>query len=85
MVDRCDRAVTTGADEETLERLLAEANAIVPYRLPGLVNRCARALGLDSATIYLVDLQQHLLIPLDDQTDPLQVDSSEGGWAYRTL
>ncbi len=85
MAERDDRAATTGADEQMLERLLAEANAIVPYRLPGLVNRCARALGLDSAAIYLVDLQQHLLIPLEDQTDRLPVDSSEAGWAYRTL
>ncbi|WP_082119606.1 PP2C family protein-serine/threonine phosphatase [Saccharothrix sp. ST-888] len=85
MADEDDRAATTGADERLLEQLLAEASAIVPYRLPALADRCARALGLDSATIYLADLQQHLLIPLDEQTDRLPVDSSEAGWAYRTL
>ncbi|MGE7434062.1 PP2C family protein-serine/threonine phosphatase [Kitasatospora sp. NPDC001175] len=85
MADEDDRAAATGADERLLEQLLAEANAIVPHRLPALVDRCAQALGLDSATIYLADLQQHLLIPLDEQTDRLPVDSSEASWAYRTM
>ncbi|WP_448318888.1 PP2C family protein-serine/threonine phosphatase [Streptomyces sp. CO7] len=65
--------------------MLADVHAIVPYQLPGLVDRCARALGLSSATIYMVDLQQRVLVPLDEQDDRMPVDGSTAGWAYRTV
>jgi hypothetical protein len=35
--------------------------------------------------IYLADLQQQLLIPLDEALEPLPVDRSSAGWAYRTV
>lgn len=72
-------------DENRLEELIVEAQAALPFELPDLANRCAMALGLGSALIYLVDLQQRLLIPLDDVSEPLQVDRSPAGWAYRTV
>ncbi|MFE5211417.1 PP2C family protein-serine/threonine phosphatase [Streptomyces sp. NPDC056600] len=65
--------------------MLADVHAIVPYQLPGLVDRCARALGLSGATIYMVDLQQRILVPLDEQDDRMPVDDSTAGWAYRTV
>ncbi|QLJ06253.1 serine/threonine-protein phosphatase [Streptomyces sp. NEAU-sy36] len=72
-------------DEQLLERMLADVHAIAPYQLPGLVNRCARAMGLTGAAIYLVDLQQRILVPLDEQDAQLPVDDSMAGWAYRTV
>ncbi|AEW92654.1 MULTISPECIES: PP2C family protein-serine/threonine phosphatase [Streptomycetaceae] len=83
MADEDDRAARL--DETQLERLLAEAHTAVPYQLPGVIDRCAEVLGLADATVYLVDLQQRLLIPLDDDAETRPVNSSEAGWAYRTL
>lgn len=75
----------TAVDENRLEELIVEAQTALPVELPDLANRCAAALGLGSALIYLVDLQQQLLIPLDETMEPLSVDHSLAGWAYRTL
>ncbi|WP_229891186.1 PP2C family protein-serine/threonine phosphatase [Streptomyces mashuensis] len=72
-------------DEHRLEELIIEAQTTLPVDMPGLANRCASALGLDSALVYLVDLQQQLLIPLDEALEPLPVDGSLAGWAYRTV
>ncbi|MFF4406475.1 PP2C family protein-serine/threonine phosphatase [Streptomyces sp. NPDC001262] len=72
-------------DENRLEELIVEAQTALPFELPGLADRCATALGLSSALIYLVDLQQRLLIPLDDILEPLEVDRTSAGWAYRTV
>ncbi|WP_236573323.1 PP2C family protein-serine/threonine phosphatase [Streptomyces sp. GS7] len=75
----------TAVDENRLDELIIEAQTALPFELPPLANRCAAALGLDAALIYLVDLQQRLLIPLDEVSEPLRVDRSTAGWAYRTL
>ncbi|OLZ69026.1 serine/threonine protein phosphatase [Streptomyces sp. IMTB 2501] len=75
----------TAVDENRLEELISEAQTALPFELPALANRCASALGLDTAAIYLVDLQQRLLIPLDEALDPLPVDHSPAGLAYRTV
>lgn len=72
-------------DEHRLERLLTEAQTALPVELPALADRYAAALGLDAALIYLADLQQRLLIPLDEALRPLPVDRSSAGWAYRTV
>lgn len=72
-------------DESRLDRLISEAQTDRPVDLPNLANRCASALGLDAAAIYLVDLQQQVLIPLDETAQPLPVDGSLAGWAYRTV
>ncbi|WP_055587959.1 PP2C family protein-serine/threonine phosphatase [Peterkaempfera griseoplana] len=79
------RSAAPEVDEQHLLDLLTEAQQTVPYRLPGVVNRCAELLGLCAATVYLVDLQQRLLIPLEDTVEPLSVEATEAGWAYRTL
>ncbi|MFI9724135.1 PP2C family protein-serine/threonine phosphatase [Streptomyces sp. NPDC052396] len=72
-------------DENRLSGLIIEAQTALPFELPALANRCASALGLDAALIYLADLQQRLLIPLDEALQPLTVDDSLAGWAYRTV
>ncbi|MDT0467253.1 SpoIIE family protein phosphatase [Streptomyces sp. DSM 41699] len=72
-------------DESQLEELIIEAQMALPVELSALANRCASALGLDAALIYLVDLQQQLLIPLDEALESLPVDGSLAGWAYRTV
>jgi hypothetical protein len=72
-------------DENRLEELIIEAQTALPFELPVLANRCASALGLDGALIYLVDLQQRLLIPLDETLEPLPVVGSPAGWAYRSV
>ncbi|AOR37660.1 serine/threonine protein phosphatase [Streptomyces fodineus] len=72
-------------DEGRLEELIVEARTALPFELPALAVRCASALGLGTASLYLVDLQQRLLIPLDEVLDALPVDGSTAGWAYRTL
>ncbi|WP_432000849.1 PP2C family protein-serine/threonine phosphatase [Streptomyces sioyaensis] len=72
-------------DESRLEELITEAQIVLPVELSALANRCASALGLKSALIHLVDLQQWLLVPLDESLEPLPVDASEAGWAYRTV
>ncbi|MGW5285404.1 PP2C family protein-serine/threonine phosphatase [Streptomyces collinus] len=72
-------------DENRLEQLITEARTALPVELPALADRCAAALGLDSARIYLADLQQRLLVPIDDALDPLPVEGSSAGWAYRTV
>ncbi|WP_439678790.1 PP2C family protein-serine/threonine phosphatase [Embleya sp. MST-111070] len=72
-------------DENRLEKLLVEAQTALPVELPALANRCADLLGLDTASIYLADLQQRLLVPLDEAAESLRVDGTSAGWAYRTV
>ncbi|WP_414497211.1 PP2C family protein-serine/threonine phosphatase [Streptomyces sp. CRN 30] len=48
------------------------------------VARCAKALCLQHAVVYLVDLQQRHLVPHTDVANSLPVDGSLAGWAYRT-
>ncbi|MFF4674752.1 hypothetical protein ACFY1C_33950 [Streptomyces sp. NPDC001279] len=71
----------TAVDESQLEELITEAQTALPFELSALANRCASALGLDTVLIYLVDLQQRLLIPLDEALEPLLVAGSLAGWA----
>ncbi|MFF3916999.1 PP2C family protein-serine/threonine phosphatase [Streptomyces sp. NPDC001852] len=77
--------LVTAVDENRLAALITEAQTALPFELPALANRGAAALGLESALIYLVDLRQRLLIPLDEALEPLPVEGSSAGWAYRTL
>ncbi|MEU4847545.1 PP2C family protein-serine/threonine phosphatase [Streptomyces gilvosporeus] len=72
-------------DESLLEELITEAQIVLPVDLSALANRCAVALGLDGVRLYVVDLQQVVLVPLDESLEPLPVDASQAGWAYRTV
>ncbi|MFE1884442.1 PP2C family protein-serine/threonine phosphatase [Streptomyces diastatochromogenes] len=49
-----------------------------------VLNRYAEAMGLGRAVIYLVDIQQRLLVPLVESEPELELDTSLAGWAYRT-
>ncbi|CQR66030.1 PP2C family protein-serine/threonine phosphatase [Streptomyces leeuwenhoekii] len=71
------------AGEEALHEFLADP-AHLTLDLPTAVTRCAKALGLRHAVVYLVDLQQRHLVPETDVASPLPVDGSLAGWAYRT-
>ncbi|MEU1367750.1 PP2C family protein-serine/threonine phosphatase [Streptomyces sp. NPDC005803] len=48
------------------------------------VERCSKALGLKQSVVYLADIQQRLLLPLTGHGQPLDIDASLAGWAYRT-
>ncbi|WP_030909715.1 PP2C family protein-serine/threonine phosphatase [Streptomyces sp. NRRL F-5126] len=74
-----------GIDEQMLEELLAEAHEASPTDLPVLVSRLAPLVGVERVDLYLVDLQQRLLVPLVDGLPPLDIDSTMAGRAYRTL
>ncbi|MEV7192600.1 PP2C family protein-serine/threonine phosphatase [Streptomyces sp. NPDC093510] len=67
-----------------LEEFLADPdNAVLD--LAAAVARCATALGVPQAVVYLADLQQRRLVPLSDDAPAPDVDNSLAGWAYRTL
>ncbi|GGW10520.1 hypothetical protein GCM10018980_35130 [Streptomyces capoamus] len=74
-----------GVDENLLEQLIAEAQTALPVDLPALADRCASALGMGAALVYLADLQQRILVPLDEALEALPVEGSSAGWAYRTV
>jgi serine phosphatase RsbU (regulator of sigma subunit) len=82
-------AVTTRA----LDQLAADAELAAPHELAGLIGRCGRALGAETTTAYVADLQQHVLQPLvpagahlaDEQLAALDVDATLAGRAYQTL
>ncbi|MDI3419102.1 PP2C family protein-serine/threonine phosphatase [Streptomyces luteolus] len=48
------------------------------------VARCSKALGLQGTVVYLADLQQRRLAPLNDVAPVLPIDDSLAGWTYRT-
>jgi serine phosphatase RsbU (regulator of sigma subunit) len=83
--DRVTRA------EDAFGGLLAASHLAAPHQLPDLIARYAGALGGQDATAFLVDLQQHVLIPFlpasgpaaDLQVDSLGVDSTLAGRAFQ--
>jgi hypothetical protein len=82
-------AVTTRA----LDQLASDAELAAPHELAGLIDRCGRALGAETTTAYVTDLQQHVLQPLlppgahlaNEQLAALDVDATLAGRAYQTL
>ncbi len=74
---------TAEASEEMLLEFLADPEHLT-LDLSTAVSRCARALGLQHAVVYLVDIQQRRLVPQTDVASALPVDGSLAGWAYRT-
>ncbi len=74
-------------DPETADSALGEfladpRNAALD--LTTTVAHCAKVLGLHGAVVYLADLQQRQLAPLNEVAQTLPVDDSLAGWAYRT-
>ncbi|MFD5266459.1 PP2C family protein-serine/threonine phosphatase [Streptomyces sp. NPDC058335] len=71
------------ASDEHLRDFLADpVNSTL--ELSAAVARCAKALGLTHAVVYLADLQQRCLVPLTDVASILPIDESLAGWTYRT-
>ena len=77
--------------ERAVEALLADAHLAAPYQIAGLVTRHAATLGANDAVVYLVDLQQRVLVPFLDsgdpgvgrQVEPLSVDGTLPGRAFQ--
>lgn len=77
--------------ERAVDALLADAHLAAPYQLAGLVARHAATLGADDATVYLIDLQQRILVPFLDpggpgvgrQVETLSVDATLPGRAFQ--
>ncbi|MGZ3113790.1 PP2C family protein-serine/threonine phosphatase [Streptomyces sp. H62] len=74
---------TSEASDVLLQDFLADP-AHLTLDLSAAVARCAKALDLQHAVVYLVDLQQRHLVPQTDVASSIPVDGSLAGWAYRT-
>jgi hypothetical protein len=77
--------------ERAVDALLEDAHLAAPHEIAGLVARHAATLGADDALVYLVDLQQRVLVPFLDpggpgvgrQVEPLSVDATLPGRAFQ--
>ncbi|MFD8870823.1 PP2C family protein-serine/threonine phosphatase [Streptomyces sp. NPDC059590] len=83
MVD-ADGTTSAETAEALLEELIRASEQASPAELPEAVNRYVQAMGLGRVVVYLIDLQQRRLLPLDEGEEELEVDGSLAGWAYRT-
>ncbi|WP_437089258.1 PP2C family protein-serine/threonine phosphatase [Streptomyces sp. enrichment culture] len=81
--DEGGRVSTAEPDAGRLYEFLADPEHLT-LDLSTAVTRCAKALALQHAVVYLVDLQQRHLVPHTDVAATLPVDGSLAGWAYRT-
>ncbi|MFC9955850.1 PP2C family protein-serine/threonine phosphatase [Streptomyces nigra] len=81
-----DRNPSVGSGELLLEELVRAAQLASPAELPVVLNRYTEAVGLGTAAIYLVDIQQRLLVPfVGAEGEPdVDLDTSLAGWTYRT-
>lgn len=72
----------------SVARLLHDARTVRPSRLGDLIRLCAAELGMQVPTLWLVDLQQRLLVPFGHSGKPdeeaLAIDITLAGRAYRT-
>ena len=75
--------------DSVLAQLVSEASHTAPDGLPTLVAEQAAALGAQQAVIYLASYRQRYLQPLAGPgvavREPLDVDATLAGRAYRTL
>jgi hypothetical protein len=77
-----------GDAQEMLSGLLAAARLSVPDDVAQLLAGKGRALGADGVTIYLVDHEQRLLVPLPQtaaERDPVAIDTTLAGRCLREL
>jgi len=74
---------------EPANDLLADAHFAVPDEVPGLLAKHARRLGALDATMFLVDFDQRLLVPLPRPGGPdreaVGVEGTLAGRAFATL
>ncbi|MFJ6930551.1 PP2C family protein-serine/threonine phosphatase [Streptomyces nigra] len=80
-----DSNPSVGSGELLLEELVRTAQLASPAELPVVLNRYTEAVGLGTAAIYLVDIQQRLLVPfVEVEGEPdVDLDTSLAGWTYR--
>ncbi len=85
--------VELNSQERALARLMRDAHLAGDYDLPRLFNDYAEHLGVTPVLVYLVDLQQRLLVPFRGAIEPehdyrsecLGVDSTPAGQAFQRL
>jgi hypothetical protein len=72
-----------------LAGLLAAARLSVPDEVAALLADQGSALGADAVTVYLVDHEQHVLVPVPTTTDgspePLGIEATLAGRCFRRL
>ncbi|MGW7688747.1 PP2C family protein-serine/threonine phosphatase [Streptomyces asiaticus] len=81
-----DANVSTSAEtaEQMLEELLRATHEASPAELPVALDHYTEAMGMGHAVVYVIDLQQRLLMPLEEGEPRLELDHSLAGFAYRT-
>ncbi|AQA11520.1 MULTISPECIES: PP2C family protein-serine/threonine phosphatase [Streptomyces] len=81
-----DANVSTSAEtaEQLLEELLSATHEASPTELPLALDRYTEAMGMGRTVIYLIDLQQRMLMPLDEDEPRMGLDDTLAGFAYRT-
>lgn len=84
IIEGMDRNMSVEGGERLLEQLVGAGQLASPAELPVVVNRFAEAMGVSRAVVYLVDIQQRLLLPLVEGEPEFELDASLAGWAYRT-
>jgi serine phosphatase RsbU (regulator of sigma subunit) len=94
---RHERSAALGADaipapadgDDRLGRLIDEAHLAAADQVAGLVARHVKTMNADEAVLYLADYEQRLLVPLPgvdvSAREPLQVDATLGGRAFRDV
>jgi hypothetical protein len=71
-----------------LSGLLAAARLSLPDDVAALLAEQGRALGAEDVTVYLVDAEQYLLVPVPQaggERDRLRVDATLAGRCYRQV
>lgn len=75
--------------ERAIDDLIEHSHFAAQHDLPGLVAAQAARLGADEAVMYLVDLQQTVLVPFvgpdQDALEPLSVDSTLAGRTFQHI
>lgn len=75
--------------QRMLADLLNEARLSVPDDVAALADAQGRALGAHSVSVYLVDREQYLLVPLptpsQDPRGPFVIDATLAGRCFRQL
>jgi hypothetical protein len=88
---RWDTAPMQSAGEEAMAGLLHASHLASPHELPRLIAEHVAILGVRDALVYLVDLQQRVLVPFvgsrgatpEQHLDRLLVDSTLAGRAFQ--
>lgn len=72
--------------EDPLALLLDLSHHLQPADLQGAVADALQLVGGTDVVLFLVDLSQELLVPFEvPGADPVDIDGTMAGWAYRTM